>query len=150
MAYAELGLIASEIVKELEKLKIFRSVEYVQATSGAQVYARCQALTAKPCALVTIGAVSYSEEVLMRDFRVMIFVIDKFQKSFKGEADTLWELSEKIVNLFLPRRDNAGDLSGALLAGATILPEGIVPIETKDNISCCCVNLIANDFLLEE
>ena len=123
----------------------FKLVTHCQATNGGQVWEMLQALAAVPAAVVAIGNGDFEDNSLKRTCRIMVFVVAPFAKHLAGDANGVWELSEKILNLFMP--DFSPEVRFSQICGIDIVPISWNPIESDENISAYCLTFEGTEFL---
>ena len=138
--------IAEAIAARIRATDAFQHVTYAQASYGAQVWQMLEAMANLPCAIVAIGTVDYDNDALRRTIRPMIFVIGEFDSYLSGDAEGIWELTEKVLSAFLPEPTAAG-LSTPEIRGIEFVAESAAPIQSEDNVSAYLVTLSGVEFL---
>lgn len=138
--------IAEAIAARIRATDAFQHVTYAQASNGAQVWQMLEAMANLPCAIVAIGAVDYDNDALRRTIRPMIFVVGEFDRYLSGDAEGIWELTEKVLSAFLPEPTAAG-LSTPEIRGIEFVAESAAPIQSEDNVSAYLVTLSGVEFL---
>lgn len=138
--------IAEAIAARIRATDAFQHVTYAQASNGAQVWQMLEAMANLPCAIVAIGTVDYDNDALRRTIRPMIFVIGEFDRYLSGDAEGIWELTEKVLSAFLPEPTAAG-LSTPEIRGIEFVAESAAPIQSEDNVSAYLVTLSGVEFL---
>lgn len=138
--------IAEGIAERIRKTERFQHVTYAQASNGAQVWQMLEAVANLPAAVVAIGTVSYENDGLKRTIRPMIFIVGEFDRYLSGDAEGIWELTEKVLSAFLPEPTAAG-LSAPDIRGIEFVAESAVPIQSEDNVSAYLVTLSGVEFL---
>lgn len=138
--------IAEGIAERIRKTERFQHVTYAQASNGAQVWQMLEAVANLPAAVVAIGTVSYENDGLKRTIRPMIFIVGEFDRYLSGDAAGIWELTERVLDSFLPEMTDAG-LNQPEICGIEFVPESAVPIQSEENVSAYLVTLSGVDFL---
>lgn len=138
--------IAEAIAARIRATDAFQHVTYAQASNGAQVWQMLEAMANLPCAIVAIGTVDYDNDALRRTIRPMIFVVGEFDRYLSGDAEGIWELTEKVLSAFLPEPTAAG-LSTPEIRGIEFVAESAAPIQSEDNVSAYLVTLSGVEFL---
>lgn len=138
--------IAEAIAARIRATDAFQHVTYAQASNGAQVWQMLEAMANLPCAIVAIGTVDYDNDALRRTIRPMIFVVGEFDRYLSGDAEGIWELTEKVLSAFLPEPTAAG-LSSPEIRGIEFVAESAAPIQSEDNVSAYLVTLSGVEFL---
>lgn len=138
--------IAEGIAERIRKTERFQHVTYAQASNGAQVWQMLEAMANLPCAIVAIGTVDYDNDALKRTIRPMIFIVGEFDRWLSGDAAGIWELTEQVLDSFLPEMTDAG-LNQPEICGIEFVPESAVPIQSEENVSAYLVTLNGVDFL---
>ena len=138
--------IAEGIAERIRKTERFQHVTYAQASNGAQVWQMLEAVANLPAAVVAIGTVSYENDGLKRTIRPMIFIVGEFDRYLSGDAAGIWELTEQVLDSFLPEMTDAG-LYQPEICGIEFVPESAVPIQSEENVSAYLVTLSGVDFL---
>lgn len=137
--------IAEGIAERIRKTERFQHVTYAQASNGAQIW-MLEAVANLPAAVVAIGTVSYENDGLKRTIRPMIFIVGEFDRYLSGDAAGIWELTEQVLDSFLPEMTDAG-LNQPEICGIEFVPESAVPIQSEENVSAYLVTLNGVDFL---
>ena len=138
--------IAEAIADRIRATDAFQHVTYAKASNGAQVWQMLEAMANLPCAIVAIGTVDYDNDALRRTIRPMIFVVGEFDRYLSGDAEGIWELTEKVLSAFLPEPTAAG-LSAPEIRGIEFVAESAAPIQSEDNVSAYLVTLSGVEFL---
>lgn len=138
--------IAEGIAERIRKTERFQHVTYAQASNGAQVWQMLEAVANLPAAVVAIGTVSYENDGLKRTIRPMIFIVGEFDRYLSGDAAGIWELTEQVLDSFLPEMTDAG-LNQPEICGIEFVSESAVPIQSEENVSAYLVTLSGVDFL---
>lgn len=138
--------IAEGIAERIRKTERFQHVSYAQASNGAQVWQMLEAVANLPAAVVAIGTVSYENDGLKRTIRPMIFIVGEFDRYLSGDAAGIWELTEQVLESFLPEMTDSG-LNQPEICGIEFVPESAVPIQSEENVSAYLVTLSGVDFL---
>lgn len=137
--------IAEGIAERIRKTERFQHVTYAQASNGAQIW-MLEAVANLPAAVVAIGTVSYENDGLKRTIRPMIFIVGEFDRYLSGDAAGIWELTEQVLDSFLPEMTDSG-LNQPEICGIEFVPESAVPIQSEENVSAYLVTLSGVDFL---
>ena len=137
--------IAEGIAERIRKTERFQHVTYAQASNGAQIW-MLEAVANLPAAVVAIGTVSYENDGLKRTIRPMIFIVGEFDRYLSGDAAGIWELTEQVLESFLPEMTDSG-LNQPEICGIEFVPESAVPIQSEENVSAYLVTLSGVDFL---
>lgn len=138
--------ISEGIAERIRKTERFQHVTYAQASNGAQVWQMLEAVANLPAAVVAIGTVSYENDGLKRTIRPMIFIVGEFDRYLSGDAAGIWELTEQVLDSFLPEMTDSG-LNQPEICGIEFVPESAVPIQSEENVSAYLVTLSGVDFL---
>ena len=147
--YTPVQEIAEELVEMIRATGAFQHVTFAQASNGGQVWQMLEAMANLPAAIVAIGTVDYENEALKRTIRPMIFIVGEFNRYLNGDAARIWDLTEQVLSVFLPRSTPEG-LFQPEACGIEFVPESAVPIESEENVSAYLLTLSGYEFLNQE
>ena len=149
MPYTPLREIAAGFAEKIssELAGDFKLITHCQATGGGQLWEMLQALAAVPAAVVAVGNGDYEDNSLKRSCRVMVFVVAPFAKYLAKDADGVWDLLEKVLELFLP--DFSDGVKFTQVCGIDFVPLSWNPIESDESISAYCLTFEGTEFLLK-